>query len=59
MEGKDLTRAEEEPLFDFGEWVKAEHLVGMKMPNGKTHTGWVKIEDYCGDNEVCRRVGGP
>ena len=51
MEGSDLTRAEEEPTFSFGDWIKVQFLEGKPMPSGKTHTGWVRVDDYCGDNK--------
>lgn len=34
---------------DYGQWLFVESLKGNDMPNGTKHTGWVKIDDFCGD----------
>ncbi len=33
----------------YGDKLYVDYLHGRKMPNGMTHTGWVMIDDYCGD----------
>jgi hypothetical protein len=35
---------------DYGQKLYLDYLHGKKMPNGKTHTGWVEIDDFCGDS---------
>jgi hypothetical protein len=35
---------------DYGDKLYLEFLKGRTMPNGVQHTGWVEIDDYCGDN---------
>lgn len=34
---------------DYGQNLYLSYLAGKPMPNGKMHTGWVQIDDYCGD----------
>ncbi len=36
---------------DYGAKLYVEFLAGRKMPNGTVHSGWVEIDDYCGDNQ--------
>jgi hypothetical protein len=47
---------------DYGDRLYVEFLAGRTMPNGAVHTGWVEIDDFCGDNEddsYCyQNVGG-
>lgn len=35
--------------FEIGDWIKLKFLEGRVMPNKKKHTGWVKIQTFCGD----------
>lgn len=35
---------------DYGDKLFVKFLVGRSMPNGRKHTGWVQIDDFCGDN---------
>jgi hypothetical protein len=35
---------------DYGDKLYIEYLHGKKMPNGTVHTGWVEIDDFCGDS---------
>lgn len=34
----------------YGDKLYVQFLDGRTMPNGKKHTGWVQIDDYCGDS---------
>jgi hypothetical protein len=34
---------------NYGDKLYVEFLAGKTMPNGLKHTGWVQIDDYCGD----------
>ena len=34
--------------FKYGDWLHLKRLEG-KLVNGKKHTGWVRIDTYCGD----------
>lgn len=34
----------------YGDHLYVEFLDGRTMPNGTKHTGWVQIDDYCGDS---------
>jgi len=47
---------------DYGDKLYIEFLHNRVMPNGKMHSGWVEIDDYCGDNSddtYCyQNVGG-
>src|SRR5262249_35425990 len=47
---------------DFGDVLYIAFLDGRQMPNGTKHTGWVEIDDFCGDNDddsYCfQKVGG-
>ena len=47
---------------DYGDKIYVAFLHGRKMPNGKRHTGWVQIDDFCGDSgddSYCfQKVGG-
>jgi hypothetical protein len=36
--------------YDYGDQLHIKFLEGRKMPDGSTHTGWVQIDDFCGDN---------
>jgi hypothetical protein len=36
--------------FNYGDKLYLEFLDGRAMPNGSNHTGWVQIDDFCGDN---------
>jgi hypothetical protein len=36
--------------FNYGDKLYLEFLAGRTMPNGMKHTGWVEIDDFCGDN---------
>jgi len=35
---------------DYGDKLYIEFLDGRAMPNGKKHSGWVQIDDFCGDS---------
>lgn len=35
----------------YGDRLYVEFLDGRLMANGKRHTGWVQIDDFCGDRE--------
>jgi len=35
---------------NYGDKLYLEFLDGRAMPNGGNHTGWVQIDDFCGDN---------
>ncbi len=35
---------------EYGDKLYVKFLDGKTMPNGTRHTGWVQIDDYCGDN---------
>jgi hypothetical protein len=35
--------------YDYGDWFEIDSLRGKKLPNGKTHTGFLKAVTYCGD----------
>ncbi len=35
----------------YGDRLFVEFLEGRPMPNGSQHTGWVQLDDFCGDNE--------
>jgi len=35
---------------NYGDKLYIEFLDGRTMPNGKKHTGWVQIDDFCGDS---------
>ena len=34
---------------DYGDRLFVKFLEGRVMPNGKKHSGWVQIDDFCGD----------
>lgn len=34
----------------YGDQLFVQFLKGRTMPNGKKHTGWVRIDDFCGDH---------
>ena len=34
----------------YGDYLYVEFLDGRTMPNGVKHTGWVQIDDFCGDS---------
>lgn len=35
---------------EFGQNMKIKFLEGKKMRNGAIHSGWVTLDDFCGDN---------
>jgi hypothetical protein len=35
---------------DYGDKLYVEFLDGRTMPNGTKHSGWVEIDDFCGDS---------
>jgi len=35
---------------NYGDKLYVQFLDGRTMPNGTKHTGWVQIDDYCGDS---------
>ena len=47
---------------DYGDKLYVAYLDGQQMPNGSKHTGWVEIDDFCGDSgddSYCfQKVGG-
>ena len=47
---------------NYGDKLYLDYLHGKRMPNGKLHTGWVEIDDFCGDSgddSYCfQKVGG-
>lgn len=47
---------------DYGDQLFIKFLQGRTMPNGTKHTGWVQIDDFCGDggnDSYCyQTVGG-
>lgn len=48
--------------YNYGDQLHVKFLEGRKMPNGATHTGWVQIDDICGDNNddtYCYQEGLP
>jgi hypothetical protein len=34
----------------YGDQLYVEYLAGRTMPNGTKHTGWVQVDDFCGDS---------
>lgn len=43
----------------YGDHLYVRFLDGRAMPNGKHHTGWVRIDDFCGDqgdDEYCYKT---
>jgi hypothetical protein len=36
-------------MLQYGDKLHVKFLEGRRMPNGTTHTGWVRIDDFCGD----------
>lgn len=44
-----LLRKHGGPL-DYGDKLFVSFLQGRRMPNGKAHTGWVQVDDFCGDS---------
>ena len=45
-----------------GETIHVSFLQGRTMPDSSTHTGWVQIDDYCGDHgddSYCLQGGLP
>lgn len=34
----------------YGDKIHVQFLEGRTMPNGTKHTGWVQIDDFCGDS---------
>lgn len=34
---------------NYGDQLFLEFLEGRAMPNGSKHTGWVQVDDFCGD----------
>lgn len=48
--------------FALGDEIHVSFLEGRIMPNGQPHTGWVRIDDFCGDNDddsYCLQDGLP
>ncbi len=48
--------------FSLGETVHVEFLEGRIMPDGSLHSGWVRIDDFCGDggdDSYCLQDGLP
>lgn len=47
---------------NYGDQLYLKFLDGRKMPNGSNHTGWVQLDDFCGDsgddNYCYQKVGG-
>jgi hypothetical protein len=35
--------------FDYGDKIWVQFLSGRVMPNGMKHSGWVQVDDFCGD----------
>lgn len=35
---------------DYGDKLFVQFLKGRKMPNGTQHTGWLELQDFCGDS---------
>lgn len=56
-----LLRSRGGPL-DYGDTLFVKFLEGRRMPNGARHTGWVQVDDFCGDggdDSYCfQTVGG-
>lgn len=47
---------------DYGDKLFVEFLRGRTMPNGLKHSGWVSVDDFCGDNDddsYCFQNGKP
>ena len=34
---------------NYGDWIFADKIQGRVMPNGRKHTGWLRLDDFCGD----------
>jgi hypothetical protein len=48
--------------FELGDEIFVSFLQGRAMPSGARHTGWVRIDDFCGDSgddEYCFQDGEP
>jgi hypothetical protein len=48
--------------FELGDEIFVSFLAGRAMPSGARHTGWVRIDDFCGDrgdDEYCFQDGEP
>jgi len=48
--------------FKLGDVIFVSFLKGRTMPNGVQHTGWVRIDDFCGDHgddDYCFQNGEP
>jgi hypothetical protein len=48
--------------FELGDEIFVSFLRGRAMPDGSRHTGWVRIDDFCGDSgddEYCFQDGEP
>lgn len=48
--------------FTLGDEIFVDFLVGRAMPDGSSHSGWVRIDDFCGDNyddSYCLQDGDP
>jgi len=48
--------------FHMGEQIFVSFLAGRTMPDGTPHTGWVQIDDFCGDqgdDSYCFQNGEP
>jgi hypothetical protein len=35
--------------YGYGDWFELDSIKGKKLPNGKTHTGFLQAVTYCGD----------
>ena len=46
MKEKDAKKG----IWKYGDQIYVRFLDGRTMPDGKKHTGWVQIDDYCGDH---------
>ena len=48
--------------FSMGETIHVAFLEGRTMPDGRSHSGWVRIDDFCGDggdDAYCLQNGLP
>ena len=48
--------------FSMGETIHVDFLEGRAMPDGGVHSGWVRIDDFCGDggdDSYCLQGGLP
>ena len=47
--GKKVAAGVKCGTLNYGDKLYVDFLKGRTMPNGKKHTGWVELMDYCGD----------